>query len=68
MICNEVAGFNELMSVRASESELHALSSEDIPSREDHEHVESSLDLERLMAGLPQKIRAAIQAVKLESA
>ena len=38
----------------------------EIGSRDDHAHVESSVDLETLMAGLPPKTRQAIQAVKLD--
>jgi RNA polymerase sigma-70 factor (ECF subfamily) len=39
---------------------------EEITSGDDSAHVESNLDLEKLMAGLPPKMRRAIQAVKLD--
>ena len=38
----------------------------EIPTADDASHVESSLDLERLMAGLPTRVRQAIHAVKLD--
>lgn len=38
----------------------------DIPVADDGSHVESSLDLEKLMSGLPTKMRQAIQGVKLD--
>ena len=37
----------------------------EITSRDDREQTESSLDLEKLMADLPPRMREAIQAVKL---
>ena len=39
---------------------------EDIASRDNSAHVESSLDLEGLLSGLPPTMRQAIQAVKLD--
>jgi RNA polymerase sigma-70 factor (ECF subfamily) len=39
---------------------------EEIAAQDDRAHVESTLDLERLMAGLSPRMRQAIQCVKLE--
>jgi len=39
---------------------------EEINIQGDGAHIESSLDLEKLMTGLPPRIRQAIQAVKLD--
>jgi RNA polymerase sigma-70 factor (ECF subfamily) len=50
----------------ASFSELPIEDIKEITSPDDHGQVESSLDLDRLMAGLPPKVREAIQAVKLD--
>jgi RNA polymerase sigma-70 factor (ECF subfamily) len=49
---------------RASMKDLPIV--KEISSRDDHVQVDSSLDLERLMAALPSKMRVAIEAVKLE--
>jgi len=55
-----------LRRARASLSDLPIEDVKEITSRDDHGQVESSLDLDRLMAGLPPKMREAIQAVKLD--
>jgi RNA polymerase sigma-70 factor (ECF subfamily) len=55
-----------LRRAHASMNDLPIESIEEITSRDDRGHVESNLDLEKLMAGLPPKMRQAIQAVKLD--
>jgi RNA polymerase sigma-70 factor (ECF subfamily) len=55
-----------LRRAHASINDLPIESTDEITARDDRGHVESSLDLERLMAGLPLKVRQAIQAVKLD--
>jgi RNA polymerase sigma-70 factor (ECF subfamily) len=55
-----------LRRAHASMKDLPIESIEEITSRDDSGHVESNLDLEKLMAELPQKMRQAIQAVKLD--
>ena len=55
-----------LRRAQVSRNDLPIEDTEEIASREDRGNVESSLDLGRLMAGLPPKMRQAIQAVKLD--
>ena len=55
-----------LRRAHASMNDLPIDDTKEIGSRDDRTHVESSLDLETLMAGLPAKTRQAIQAVKLD--
>ncbi len=50
----------------ASMQDLPIEDTKEMTSRDDHTEVESTLDLERLMAPLPPNQRAAIQAVKLD--
>jgi RNA polymerase sigma-70 factor (ECF subfamily) len=54
--------------LRRSRASVTDLPIEDVRalSRDDHEQVDSGLDLDRLMAALPPKMRVAIEAVKLE--
>jgi len=55
--------------LRRAHASLKDLPIEDvneITSRDDQGQVESSLDLEKLMVGLPSRMREAIQAVKLD--
>lgn len=55
-----------LRRTQASRNDLPIEDAKEAASQDDHGSVESSLDLERLMAGLPPKARQAIQAVKLD--
>jgi RNA polymerase sigma-70 factor (ECF subfamily) len=55
-----------LRRTRASRGDVPIEGAEQIASQDDRGSVDSSLDLERLMAGLPAKARRAIQAVKLD--
>ena len=55
-----------LRRAHASMNDLPIENVEEITSGDDSAHVESNLDLEKLMAGLPPKMRQAIQAVKLD--
>ncbi len=55
-----------LRRVQASRNDLPIEGAEQIASRDDRGSVDSSLDLERLMVGLPPKTRQVIQAVKLD--
>jgi len=64
-----IARYKFLDYLRRAYASLKDLPIEDvseITSPDDHGQVESSLDLDRLMAGLPSKVRDAIQAVKLD--
>ena len=51
---------------QASINDLPTDDLEEIAIRDDSSQVESTLDLEKLMAGLPPKMRQAIQYVKLD--
>jgi RNA polymerase sigma-70 factor (ECF subfamily) len=55
-----------LRRTRASAQGLPIEDTQEITCRADQADVESSLDLQRLMASLPPNMRAAIQAVKLD--
>lgn len=55
-----------LRRTRASISDVPMDDMREASSYGDQGQVESSLDLERLMAGLPEKMRVAIRAVKLQ--
>ena len=55
-----------LRRTQSSRSDVPIEGAEQIASQDDRGSVDSSLDLERLMAGLPAKARQAIQAVKLD--
>lgn len=58
--------FDYLRRTHASMNDLPIDDTKEIGSRDDRTQVESSMDLETLMAGLPPKTRQAIQAVKLD--
>jgi RNA polymerase sigma-70 factor (ECF subfamily) len=55
-----------LRRTKASTSDLPIEDVEEIAAQDDRAHVESTLDLERLMAGLSPRMRQAIQYVKIE--
>ncbi|MBY0507727.1 MAG: sigma-70 family RNA polymerase sigma factor [Bryobacteraceae bacterium] len=55
-----------LRRAQASRNDLPIEGAKEATSQDDHGSVESTLDLESLMAGLPLKTRQAIQAVKLD--
>lgn len=55
-----------LRRTKASISDVPIEDAEEARAQDDRVHVESSLDLERLMAGLSPKVRQAIQYVKLD--
>jgi len=55
-----------LRRAQASRNDLPIEGAKETASPDDHGSVESSLDLESLMAGLPLRTRQAIQAVKLD--
>jgi RNA polymerase sigma-70 factor (ECF subfamily) len=55
-----------LRRAQASRNDLPIEGAKQTASPDDHASVESSLDLESLMAELPPKTRQAIQAVKLD--
>jgi len=55
-----------LRRTKASINDLPIEDAEEVSAQNDHAHVESSLDLEKLMAGLSPKVRQAIQYVKLD--
>jgi len=55
-----------LRRARTSMKDLPIEDIREISSRDDHGQVDSRLDLDRLMAALPPKMRVAIEAVKIE--
>lgn len=55
-----------LRRTKGSVNDLPIEDAEELTAQNDSAHVESSLDLERLLAGLSPKVRQAIQLVKLE--
>jgi RNA polymerase sigma-70 factor, ECF subfamily len=55
-----------LRRTRASINDLPIEDAEEVTAQDDRAQVESSLDLERLMAGLSSKVRQAIQYVKVD--
>jgi RNA polymerase sigma-70 factor, ECF subfamily len=55
-----------LRRTKTSIKDLPIEDAEEVTAQNDRAHVESSLDLEKLMAGLPTKVRQAIQYVKLD--
>lgn len=64
-----VARYKLIDHLRRTNSSRHAVPIEDageLTSRSDHDGVESSIDLSRLMARLPVKMQRAIQYVKLD--
>lgn len=55
-----------LRRTRTSTQNLPIEDIKEISARDDQGHVESSLDLQKLMSSLPLNMRAAVQAVKLD--
>jgi len=55
-----------LRRTKASINDLPIEDAEEVTAQDDRAHVESSLDLEKLMAGLSPNMRQAIQYVKLD--
>ena len=55
-----------LRRTRAAAQDLPIEDTKELSARDDQMDVESSLDLQKLMAALPQNMKAAIQAVKLD--
>jgi RNA polymerase sigma-70 factor, ECF subfamily len=55
-----------LRRTKSSINDLPIEGTEQMTAQDDRAHVESTLDLERLMAGLSPKVRLAIQYVKLD--
>jgi len=64
-----IARYKFLDYLRRTKTSIRDLPIEDaegVPTQDDQVHVESSLDLNKLMAGLSPKVRQAIQCVKLD--
>lgn len=57
---------DHLRRTNASRSDVPIEDADELTAHADHDGVESSIDLQRLMAGLSAKMRQAIQYVKLE--
>jgi RNA polymerase sigma-70 factor (ECF subfamily) len=57
---------DHLRRTNASRGDVPIEDAEEFPARADHDGVESSIDLGRLMARLPVKMQQAIRYVKLE--
>ena len=57
---------DHLRHTRSSMTDLPLDDAEEITSRDDHVETESANDLNRLLSDLPDKMRRAIQAVKLD--
>ena len=55
-----------LRRTKASINDLPIEDAQEVIARDDRAHVESSLDLEKLMAGLTSRVRQAVQYVKLD--
>jgi len=55
-----------LRRTKTSIKDLPIEDAEEVPAQDDQAHVESSLDLNKLMAGLSPKVRRAIQYVKID--
>jgi len=55
-----------LRRTKTSIKDLPIEDAEEVTAQNDRAQVESSLDLEKLMSGLPPKVRQAIQYVKLD--
>lgn len=55
-----------LRQTKATIKDVPIEGAEEATAQDDRAHVESSLDLERLMAGLSPKVRQAIQYVKID--
>jgi len=55
-----------LRRTKTSIKDLPIEDAEEVPTQGDRGHVESSLDLNKLMAGLSPKVRQAIQYVKID--
>ena len=55
-----------LRRTRSAAQDLPIEDTKELSARDDQMDVESSLDLQKLMAALPQNMKAAIQAVKLD--
>src|SRR5882724_10127075 len=55
-----------LRRTKVSAKDITISDTEEMTAHDDHGHVESSLDLERLMAEISPKARQAIQYVKLD--
>jgi len=58
--------FDYLRRTKVSAKDITISDTEEMTAHDDHGHVESSLDLERLMAEISPKARQAIQYVKLD--
>lgn len=57
---------DHLRRTRASMNDIAIESASEVVAHDDHEAIESGLDLEKLLAGLSPKMKQAIQHVKLE--
>jgi RNA polymerase sigma-70 factor (ECF subfamily) len=57
---------DHLRRTRASMNDIAIEGASEVVAHDDHEAIESGLELERLLAGLPPKMKQAIQHVKLE--
>lgn len=57
---------DHLRRTRSSMMDVPVEGAEDLIAEDDHVGAESALDLDRLLAGLPDKMRRAIRCVKLE--
>src|SRR5262245_58741581 len=57
---------DHLRRTRASMTHVPLEQAEDVMARDDHAGAESAYDLHRLMSGLPEKMRHAIECAKLD--